>query len=134
MYVKGTPETKHQYFPPHFVVKKGIHGYGVFTTMAFKKGETLFKLKGEIINSPTRTSVQIAKDKHIEDIIAGQINHNCAPNSRVNRKAGTFVSLKNIKKNEELTFDYNQNEDILSSPFICECCGKKILGKKKLKD
>lgn len=117
-------------FPPHLVVKKGIHGIGVFTSTAVKKGELLFKLSGEIVEAPTRTSVEIGKDKHIEDIIAGCINHSCTPNTKVDKTIPAFVSLRDIQKGEEITFDYNENESVMACPFKCECCGKKILGNK----
>lgn len=120
---------KHCFFPPHFVVKDGIHGVGVFTTTSVKSGETLFKLKGPIIENPTRTSVQIGKNKHIEDKLAGFMNHNCHPSAKVDRKTQSFVSLKDLKSGEEITFNYNKNEDFLANPFTCECCNKFICGK-----
>ncbi len=115
--------------PPHFVLKKGIHGMGVFTTIDIKKGDILFQLTGEILDHPTRTSVEIGKDKHIEDEIGGHINHSCEPNTRVAKKIQSFVSLRNIRQGEEITFDYNENETELAVPFVCECCGKKVLGR-----
>lgn len=116
-------------FPPHFVVKDGIHGVGVFTLSAFKKNDTLFKMEGMILAIPTRTSVQIGKERHIEDTIAGHINHSCTPNATVDQVSQCFIALRDIMEGEEITFDYNANEDALSSPFACECCGKFILGK-----
>jgi len=117
---------------PHFVVKMGIQGLGVFATKNFKRGKTLFKLNGEVINHPTRTSIQIVKNKHVENIIGGYVNHSCKPSAKVNRRKKTFVSLRNIDKGDEITFDYNKNEDVLACPFRCRCCGRKIVGRKKL--
>ena len=122
--------TKQFKFSPHFVIKPGKTAFGVFITKDVKKGQTLFKLKGPILETPTRTSVQIGKNKHIEDPLGAFINHSCTPTAKVNKKNQTFVSLKPIKAGEEITFDYNQNEDQMASPFICHCCGKKINGKK----
>lgn len=120
----------HRSFPPHFVVKTGIHGLGVFSLMSFKAGDTLFKMKGELLKSPTRTSVQIGDHLHIEDEIAGFINHSCAPNAKIDKHMHSFVALKDIAVDEEIVFDYNANEDMLASPFVCECCNRKITGKK----
>jgi SET domain-containing protein len=119
-------------FPPHFIVKNGIHGLGVFTTEPVKKGQVLFKMKGDILDYPTRTSIQVGKNKHIEDEIGAHINHSCSPSAKVVKKDMMFVSLRDIDVDEEITFDYNKNEDALSNPFYCECCNKAIVGKKKL--
>jgi hypothetical protein len=116
-------------FKPMFTLKEGIQGEGVFTTVTVPKGETLFEMSGEILDHPTRTSIQVGKNKHIEDDIGIHINHSCAPNAKINRRKRTFISLRTIEAGEEITFDYNQNEDLMASPFICRCCNKMIRGK-----
>lgn len=120
---------KNNKIPPGFEIKVGIHGVGAFVTKDIKKGSVLFKLQGDIVDTPTRTSVQIAKGKHIEDALAGHINHSCSPNARVYRKTQSFISLRDIEAGEEITFNYNDNEDDLASSFVCVCCGKEMLGK-----
>ena len=117
-------------FPPHFIVKTGIHGLGVFSKDSFKPGDSLFRMKGELLKSPTRTSVQIGDNLHIEDELAGFINHSCVPNAIIDKETHSFVALKDIAPEDEIVFDYNMNEDILASPFVCECCERKIMGKK----
>ena len=123
--------TKDTRVPPDLVIKEGIHGEGVFTKVAFKRGDTLFQMKGKIIQHPTRTSVQLGKDKHIEDYTAGHINHSCTPNIKVNRAKHSFECIVDIHANEEIMFDYNENEESLANPFYCECCGRIIVGKKR---
>lgn len=123
---------KNNSLPPNFEIKVGIHGVGAFVTKDFKKDSVLFTMHGEVIEKPTRTSVQIGKHKHIEDALAGHVNHSCTPNARVDRKARAFISLRDIKKGEEMTFDYSSNEDELAAPFVCACCGRKVLGKDKI--
>jgi hypothetical protein len=113
-----------------FEIKVGIHGVGVFVTRDIKKGDIVFKLLGNIVNKPTRTSVQIGRDKHVENSLAGHVNHSCQPNVRVNRRSRAFVSLRDIKQGEEMTFNYNDNEDVLAEPFTCACCGRRVVGKK----
>lgn len=116
-------------FNPKFILKEGVHGKGVFATARFHKGEELFTLSGPIVDKPTRTSIQIGKNKHVEDDIGIYINHNCFPNAKVNRKSQSLVSLRDIEIGEEITFDYNKNEDVIAAPFYCHCCNKQILGK-----
>jgi SET domain-containing protein len=117
------------YHLPHFLIKNGIHGIGVFTTTDVKKGELLFEMTGEVLDHPTRTSVQIGLNQHIEDEIAGHMNHSCIPTARVDRQSKSFISVVDIKKGEEITFNYNENEDTLAAPFTCACCGNKIRGR-----
>lgn len=124
----------HRSFPPHFVVKTGIQGLGVFALRAFKPGDTLFKMTGELRRSPTRTSVQIGDNLHIEDAMAGFINHSCVPNAKIDKQTHSFVATKEIAQDEEIVFDYNYNEDVLASPFVCGCCNRKITGKKTLRN
>lgn len=119
---------KNNNHPPHFVIQPGIHGLGVFTTIDFLKGQVLFELTGEILPAPTRTSVQIGVNQHIEDKLAAFMNHSCTPNAFIDRTTSSFIALHDIQAGQEIMFDYNKNEDLLSSPFICECCGKKIQG------
>jgi SET domain-containing protein len=123
---------KYRRFAPHFVRKKGIEGAGIFTTKAVAKGKVLFKMHGKILTRPTRTSVEIGRNRHIEDRIAGFINHSCTPNAKVLKKYKSFVSIVKIKKGDEITFDYNKNESKLAAPFRCRCCHRKIIGKKAL--
>lgn len=122
---------KNNSHPAHFVVQPGIHGLGVFTLISFLRGQVLFELTGDVLNTPTRTSVQIGVNQHIEDKLAAFMNHSCTPNAILDRATSRFIACKDIQAGEEIMFDYNKNEDLLSSPFICECCGKKIEGASK---
>lgn len=117
-----------------FIIKEGIKGRGVFAARKVNKNTLLFKMHGEIIEQPTQTSVQIGKDMHIEDELAGLVNHACKPTARVDRDTQCFISICDIEEGQEITFDYTQNEDCMASPFTCECCGKKIAGKKITED
>jgi len=116
---------------PGFVLKNGIHGLGVFSTMNFKCGDVLFRMTGQLIKSPTRTSVQIGDNLHIEDALAGFVNHSCAPNARIDRHTHCFIAMQDIAVDDEVMFDYNANEDCMASPFVCECCQKNIAGGKR---
>ena len=84
-----------------------------------------------IVTSPTRTSIQIDENKHIENFMAGKINHHCNPNTEI-KFAGEGIivyALKDIPFDEQLTFDYETTESILSEPFKCACHGNWIRGK-----
>lgn len=115
---------------PSLVVKNGIHGRGVFATRKIHKNTIIFKMHGEFVQQPTQTSVQIGDNMHIEDALAGLVNHSCKPTAKVDRQMYAFLSVRDIEPNEEITFNYNINEEEMAAPFTCECCGKKICGKK----
>lgn|SRR3990167_3346869 len=111
------------------VVKNGIQGKGVFATRKINKNTIIFKMHGEVIANPTQTSVQIGEQLHIEDALAGLVNHSCTPTAYVDRQMHALVSLRDIEENEEITFNYSVNEDHLAIPFTCSCCGNDICGK-----
>ena len=115
-----------------FIIKNGINGLGVFASEDIKKGTPLFSLTGEVLTEPTRTSVQIGEHAHIENELSALINHSCQPSAMVDREGKQFISARDIKNGEEITFDYNYNEDVLASPFICGCCGKVIQGRLRI--
>ena len=101
---------------------------GVFARENIKKDEVIRKLEGDIISQPTRTSIQIGKNRHIEDKVGEYINHSCNPTARVCND--TLISNRDVKEDEEITIDYNLSEDLVSHPFICNCCSKVIAGRK----
>ena len=109
---------------------KEEEGYkGVHARKPLSKGWVLWDLtNGKVVREPTRTSIQVSEGFHVEDEIGSRINHSCQPSCKIN--AFFVIALRDIKEGEEITFDYNKNEDIIASPFKCNCCGKMILGRK----
>ena|SRR3989338_8136285 len=132
------------------VVKKaGKKGKGLFATKDFRKGEfilrvDLTKLKEhkckECKNTPD-------DEAHIDYVGRGKyiityhpysyINHSCNPNVIVKHETiarSSFFAMNNIKKGEELTYDYGVNAmdqfDELDWIFLCKCgskqCRKKV--------
>ena len=103
---------------------------GVFSLEFIPAGTVVINLadEGKVVNSPTRTSIQIGEQYHIEHSTGAFINHDCNPTCRVD--GAILLSIIDIGKDDEITFDYNKNESMTSSPFICRCCGKNIRGRK----
>ena len=124
-----------------------IEGKGVFSSKNFKKGDEIIEYRGERISKKEggKRSEKQLKEGHLyifsldkkQDIdgkvkgnIAKYINHSCGPNCEAVTYDDTeiwIVALKNIKKNEELTYDYNLTEKL---SINCKCgsnsCIKKI--------
>jgi len=93
-----------------------------------KKYHIIVKIEGKIINRPTITSLQIGEKKHIECEPIELINHSCNPNTYVDFQNLTLKALKNIKNNEELTFNYLSTEYETSHKFKCECKSRGCFG------
>ena len=110
--------------------KKGAKG--LFANQPIEKGKIILVLQGEKFSKPSRTSIQIG-DKHIEDPEGGYINHHCDPTAEIKINS-SFVGFnlvtakKDIKKEDEITFDYETTEEVMVAPFKCECHGKLIEG------
>ncbi len=115
----------------NFTVKQsGIHGKGMFATKDFKKGDVVFIFKGKVYKRVNKTledtfanpdSVGIDKNTWIDP--EGDfhfINHSCNPNLGIKGRV-TYCALKNIKKGEELTFDYSINEADPNWQMKCSC-------------
>ena len=91
------------------------------------RNTVIYNLTGDILKYPSKTSIQINDNQHIEDELGKFINHSCNPTVKI---SGTkIISVKTINYNDSITFNYNTNETVVSHPFRCNCCGNWILGK-----
>ena len=106
---------------------------GLFAEKKFIKDELVVVVEGEKIPEATRTSVHLGNNEHIdvkEPIM--YINHKCDANIRL--KMDTFVATRTIEAGEEITFNYNDSEDVLSNPFVCRDCGQTMKGSQFLSE
>jgi hypothetical protein len=92
-----------------------------------KANDVVLELKGEILQSPTRESIQLGPNQHIFDKTGQFINHACNPTCKIVGR--TVVVIDKLSKGDSVTFDYNSNEDVVSFPFYCNCHHKLISGK-----
>jgi len=118
----------------NFVVNKSkIHGNGAFATQNFSRGETIFIFKGRVYKRDNKNikdafanpdSIGIDRNTWIDPYEQFHfINHSCDPNMGIKGRV-TFVALKNIKKGDELTFDYSINEEDPRWHMRCGCGAK----------
>jgi len=128
-----------------YTAKSKIEGKGVFAEEEIKKGEDIIEYNGDKINSDegdARADEQLNKghlyifklneefdiDGDIKDNTAKFINHSCDPNCETviyDEKEILIVALKDIKKDEELTFDYQLTGDRV---IQCNCQSKNCRG------
>lgn len=77
----------------------------------------------EYLKTPTYLSVQVDEDKHIclSPEYLQYINHSCEPNTFFDTKKCEIVAIKDIGKDEEITFFYPSTEWSMAQPFECFC-------------
>ena len=105
---------------------------GVFAKNDILKGEVLIYAEANIIKKLTGYSLQIGKSKYLfARYVDNYINHSCNPNVFVklysnNQKRYSYIALKNIKKGQELFWNYNTNDWDVAKNFLFVCnCGSK---------
>ena len=117
------------------VFKDELSGKGVICYRAFKRGEIIAKMSGEIINVIRQHTLQIETDKHLYDpYFSGYFLHSCSPNISLDMKNMTVTALCDIPANSYLYMDYAETEDYLFKQFPCSCgsaqCRGWVAGKK----
>ncbi len=134
------------FIPKHVkLIKTKEKGLALLANKNFKKGEVIFSLKGEKIVPGSKAgpdAVQIGPDKFLDSkhrYAEDHINHSCNPTTKIDFDIMKFVALKNIKKGEEITFDYDTTEyDLVKEKedFDCKChsknCRRRVQGFKHL--
>ncbi len=137
------------------VRRSKIHGTGVFSTQDIKKevkiieyiGEKILRSEGDkrserrlkkYLNSNKEGSVYIFELNSRYDIDgtfkynkARYINHSCNPNCEVRIEKGKIwiYSIKNIKKGDELSYDYGYDFDPEDyTDHICKCGARNCVG------
>ncbi len=129
----------------YYIAQSSIDGFGIFAKRAIKKGEVALILKGNVCHECTNVDhkkyfckkcadwVGVDKNTWIDPIVPIKyINHSCNPNVGIKGRV-TFRAIRNIKKDEELCFDYSTTEeDGVEWSIHCKCnykhCRKKIGG------
>lgn len=135
------------------VKSSGIHNKGVFAKKDIAKGMKIIEYVGEIItkaesdkraenqlqNSENHTKdggvyiFELNKKQDIDGKVkwnpAKYINHSCDPNAETENIRGHIwiIALKDIKKGEEITYNYGYGmEDYQNHP--CLCGSKNCIG------
>ena len=107
---------------------KTIDGLGLFADKQYKIGTIIFVLKGKETNYPTRESIYVGNNTHVLDQNGQYINHSFEPTVQI--QGYNVVALIDINKNDEITFNYNENELTMAAPFTVN--GQLVSGKNAL--
>lgn len=97
------------------IVKKDENFYSLVASKKYDSGDIIFVLSGAILSSPTRTSIELYPDLHIEDEHGKYMNHSFDPTCYIDGQK--VVAMKSIYCGDELTFNYNENETNMACPF-----------------
>ena len=128
------------------IKKSKIDNRGLYAATNIKKDAKIIEYKGKIITvKETEVNPKFDNDKAIYlfnlnkryDLdgdfkynTARLINHSCDPNCEVDGVGLKLwiYSIKDIKKNDELTYDYGFSFDKDYKDFPCRCGTKKCVG------
>jgi len=120
-----------------FVLKKNKKGLGIYAARPFRKGAVIHVLTGR---ASTPKSIyyheadfkrgiidpmQVGSSSYLKlDSFSVLFNHSCDPTAGV-RGRSTLFALRDIRKGQEITFDYSTTID---ESFWCQCGSKKCRG------
>ena len=128
------------------IKKSKIDNRGLYAATNIKKNTKIIEYKGKIITvKETETNPKFDNNKAIYlfnlnkkyDLdgdfkynTARLINHSCDPNCEVDGVGLKLwiYAIKDIKKNEELTYDYGFSFDKDYKDFPCRCGARKCVG------
>ena len=100
---------------------------GLYATKKHNTGDIIHKLQGKLVLEPTRESIHIGYGLHIIDEFGQFINHSFEPNVKI--EINNIVAIKDIEQFEEITYNYNESEIKMASPF--EVNGIMVCGREK---
>lgn len=104
------------------VHKSSNAGFGVIARRAFKRGEVLAVMHGDVVSDIRQHTLQISPDRHLFDpYFSGYFLHSCDPNISLDMEKLTVTALRNIPADTWLLMDYAETEDVLFKQFPCAC-------------
>jgi len=107
------------------IKESAIGEKGLFVLKNFSINEIIFQLEGKELDKPSRESIHIGNNIHIHDEYGAFINHSFDPSVKIDGK--NIIAIKEIKIGDEITFNYNDSEINMASPFMVN--GIKVQGK-----
>ena len=128
------------------VKKSNIDKRGLYASKNIKSGTKIIEYIGKLISkNETETNPKFDNEKDIYlfnlnskyDLdgdyswnTARLINHSCNPNCEVEGKGLKLwiTTIKDIKKGEELSFDYGFGYDVDYKQFPCKCGSQNCVG------
>lgn len=88
------------------------------------------KIAGPVFNRRTSETVQLHDGRHVYDPIVACMSHGFTEDGHatvIRNTSDEFVTTRDVKQGELVSFDYVVNEDFLTYSFICPRTGKRVL-------
>jgi hypothetical protein len=112
---------------------------GVFATQDIAEDSIIFLLRGTISTEPTMYTIQLGRNRHLNFPVVRKkdddldycwqfLNHCCEPNGYMDVVGLTFRASRNIRRGEEITFNYLTTESAMAVPFECLCGSDNCFG------
>jgi len=100
---------------------------------SFAPGEIVVPLEGHPVGQPTRFTIQVGTNAHLDPISEraspwGYTNHSCDPNLAIDVARRVIIARRPIAAGEELCFDYRTTEWDMDEPFVCRCASPRCVG------
>jgi hypothetical protein len=104
-------------------------GKGIICLCAFKKGDLVAEITGDIVSKIMLHTIEISPSAYLLDrYFSGYFLHSCYPNISVNMQTMLVTALRDIKVNEYLYMDYAKTEDVRFRQFKCHCDSSNCQG------
>jgi len=121
----------------NLIVKETENDKGIFSNKKFKAGDIILEFQGKFFTfASLPTPYNEVEDHYVqigEDLYMGPsgreddfFNHSCDPNDglKIKDEKVFLIAVKDIKKGEEITWDYSTTMDEDEFEMICNCGSK----------
>lgn len=117
---------------PKIVIReRPAGGKGLFAAEPCLRDEILIDFRRyPVIGAPTRISLQIDADRHIEgsEETNAFLNHGCDPTAYYDYSGVYLRARRDLAPGEEVTVNYNAGDYDLYEKFTCRCGSPECVG------
>lgn len=103
------------------------------TSEPVASGEEILAPGGVVRATPTRYSIQIGPDAHLDDMgPVNATNHHCDPSAFIDFADSERIvlrALRDLSVGDEVSIHYCATEYDMASPFDCHCGAEACLGR-----
>lgn len=113
------------------ILERSNDGLSLVAARSILPGEVVLHIAGQPVANPSRYSVQIDENVHLEgppESMSNYINHSCNPSCYIDWPSLSFVALRTIQVGEAVTFHYCTSEWDMKEKFECKCEAVSCLG------